>query len=361
MIDLFGSTYKNKSVFITGNTGFKGSWMSIWLHEMGAIVNGYSLDNLDEFNHLEILSIPINTTRNDIKNIEKLKESLEHAAPEIVFHLAAQPLVRRSYLNPIETWYTNVIGTANLLEACRNVSTIKAIIIITSDKVYENKDWNWGYRENDKIGGHDPYSASKAAVELVVSSYRKSFFNKEYSPKIITVRAGNVIGGGDWSEDRLIPDIIRSISKNRKVEIRYPNATRPWQHVLDCISGYLLTGKYLLDSRGEPTLSLNFGPSYFDNRMVLEIFELIRKVFPDLDYNVIEGTNIKHEAKSLFLDSTESYKILRWKPVWKLELAVQKTAEWYKSFLESNEIISKRQILEYVQDAKKMELEWAKN
>ncbi|MFP4333452.1 MAG: CDP-glucose 4,6-dehydratase, partial [Campylobacterales bacterium] len=234
------NSYRNKSVFITGNTGFKGSWLSLWLSKIGANVVGYSASLVGNISHFELLKLDMKTYFDDIKYLGNLKKAIKKTKPEIVFHLAAQPLVRYSYKNPIETFETNIMGTANLLEACKGVDSIKAIVIVTTDKCYENKEWHHGYRENDRLGGYDPYSASKAGAEIITSSYRDSFFNlkdyqKTHQTLIATVRAGNVMGGGDWSEDRLIPDIIRATIKNKTTIIRNPNATRPWQHVLELL------------------------------------------------------------------------------------------------------------------------------
>ena len=235
---LFKNIYLGKKVLITGHSGFKGTWLSLWLQQMGAIVSGIALEPDTNPNHRDLLNLELDSNNIDIRDLEKLIYKINIIQPDIIFHLAAQPLVRYSYNNPLETWTTNVIGTANLLDAARSISCLKAIVVITTDKCYENKEWTWGYRESDRLGGHDPYSASKAATELVVSSYRKSFFNRPNSPLIATARAGNVIGGGDWSVDRLIPDVYRSIIYNKILEIRTPLATRPWQHVLESFSVY---------------------------------------------------------------------------------------------------------------------------
>lgn len=221
----FGGAYSGRRVLVTGHTGFKGSWLALWLHELGADVTGIALDPETAPNHWDLLGLPVRDIRLDIRNAEPLAAAVAEARPEVVFHLAAQPLVRRSYRTPLDTWTTNVIGTANLLDACRGVSGLRAVVAITTDKVYQNKEWPWGYRECDALGGHDPYSASKAATELVIDSYRKSFFAGAGSPLIASARAGNVIGGGDWSEDRLVPDIVRATARGESVEIRSPQAT----------------------------------------------------------------------------------------------------------------------------------------
>ena len=254
MEKLFGGIYKKRRGLITGNTGFKGSWLGLWLYELGAIVHGLSLEPKTNPNHYTLANYKIETDLIDITDFEKVKKSVDTFYPEIIFHLAAQPLVEYSYNNPLETFNTNIIGTANLLEASKNNNSLKAIVIVTSDKCYENREWIWSYREFDPLGGYDPYSASKACSEIIISSYRNSFFNideyhKSHNILIASARAGNVIGGGDWSEDRLIPDIVRAASCNKTVIIRSPNALRPWQHVLEPLSGYLLIGQKLLEEK----------------------------------------------------------------------------------------------------------------
>ncbi len=261
MENLFSSIYKNKTVLVTGHTGFKGSWLCFWLSKMGANVIGYSLEAPTNPNHIELLNLNIISVIGDIRDLEKLNNTFKMYKPDIVFHLAAQPLVRLSYENPIETYETNVIGTLKVFEACKNAK-IKAIVNITSDKAYENKEWIWGYRENDPMGGYDPYSSSKGCADLLTNSYRNSYFNiDDYKIKhntlLASCRAGNVIGGGDWAEDRLITDIMISVSQNKKVSIRNPYATRPWQHVLEPLSGYLHIGQKLLEEKKSLLMAWN--------------------------------------------------------------------------------------------------------
>jgi CDP-glucose 4,6-dehydratase len=251
--NLFNGTYKDKTVLITGHTGFKGSWLSFWLTQLGAKVVGYALEAPTVPNHIELLTLDIISINGDIRDLEKLNKTFEEYKPDIVFHLAAQPIVKISYEDPIETYETNVIGALKVFEACRKTN-VKAIINITSDKAYENKEWIWGYRENDPLGGYDPYSSSKGCADLLANSYRSSYFNpKEYQKShntlLASCRAGNVIGGGDWAQDRLMTDIMLSVSQGKKVSIRNPYATRPWQHVLEPLSGYLLVGQKLLEAR----------------------------------------------------------------------------------------------------------------
>ncbi|MGT2429927.1 CDP-glucose 4,6-dehydratase [Cupriavidus basilensis] len=255
---LFGDVYRGRRVLLTGHTGFKGSWLALWLTQMGARVTAVALPPETSPNHWDLLGLGVDDHRLDIRDGDALAKAVASARPEIVFHLAAQPLVRRSYREPVATWATNVMGTANLLESCRNTDSVRGILVVTSDKCYENHEWVWGYRENDRLGGHDPYSASKAATEILVASYRASFMHGEAAPGLASARAGNVIGGGDWSEDRLIPDLVRAIVAGQEVEIRSPEATRPWQHVLESLSGYLLLGKRLLEGRAGRRRGLEF-------------------------------------------------------------------------------------------------------
>ncbi|MEA1938279.1 MAG: CDP-glucose 4,6-dehydratase, partial [Pseudomonadota bacterium] len=269
--------YDKRRVLVTGHTGFKGSWLALWLARMGANVTGLSLPPETTPNHWDLLKPDIADIRGDIRDSVAVANAVQTAGPEIVFHLAAQPLVRRSYRDPLETWATNVMGTANLLEACRKSDSVRAIVVITTDKCYENMEWIWGYRENDRLGGHDPYSASKAGVELVASSYRKSFFSGKNAPLLATARAGNVVGGGDWSEDRLIPDLVRAIWSKTPLVIRSPYATRPWQHVLEPLSGYLMLGKKLLEGDRRFADAWNFGPDDTGNQTVETVLTRLRK------------------------------------------------------------------------------------
>ena len=282
MDNLFDSIYKNKRVLITGNTGFKGTWLTYWLLKMGAIVKGLSLEPNTKPNHFSLLNLDIETDFININNYSNLKKSINNFKPEIIFHLAAQPIVRYSYNHPIETFNTNIIGTANIFEVSKNLKTLRAIVNITTDKCYENKEINYGYKETDPLGGFDPYSASKACSEIVTSSYRNSYFNiSEYNKKhtvlIASARAGNVIGGGDWSEDRLIPDIIKAAHNNSKSIVRSPNSVRPWQHVLEPLTGYLLLGQKLLQGEKKFADAWNFGPSENEFCSVEEVLNIANK------------------------------------------------------------------------------------
>lgn len=356
-LNLFNNCYQNKRVLITGHTGFKGSWLSMWLHEMGAKVVGLSLNPETKPNHWDLLELPIEDCRVDIRNINAVKQLFAKFDPEIVFHLAAQPLVRKSYQSPEDTWSTNVIGTVNVLEACRLTPSLKAVVVITTDKCYENHEWVWGYRENDRLGGQDPYSASKACSELVVSSYRKSFFNGQNSPLLATARAGNVIGGGDWSNDRLIPDLVRSIIEKRSMEVRYPNSTRPWQHVLESLSGYLLLGQKLILGNTNFSEAWNFGPSQKENCKVSEMLEILKGSWENLLWHYSEQTEF-HESSLLHLDSAKANSQLGWHPIWNLETTLLKTTNWYKAWVENKMVLSKTQLYDYINDAYRSNAEW---
>jgi len=362
---LFPNTYKDKTVLITGHTGFKGSWLALWLQKMGAKVIGYSLDAPTEPNHISLLQLDIVSIVGDIRDQKKLDATFQTYKPDIVFHLAAQPLVRYSYENPLETYETNVIGTLKVFEACRNYGT-KAIVNITSDKCYDNQEQIWGYREDDPMGGYDPYSSSKGCSELLTASYRRSYFNlsdynKTHETLLASCRAGNVIGGGDWADDRLIPDIIRAIEKKQTLTIRSPHATRPWQHVLEPLSGYLLVGEKLLKGEKECATSWNFGPDDEGTITVKEVVENVKNIWDKFEYKIIETSKTnKHEAHLLKLDCTKAKIKLGWKPVWNSQATFQKTIEWYKNFHEKNIIFTQQNLLHYISDAKIKEIIWAK-
>ncbi|MBF0230140.1 MAG: CDP-glucose 4,6-dehydratase [Desulfamplus sp.] len=372
MKKLFGGVYFGKKVLITGHTGFKGSWLALWLSQMGADIIGYSLQPPTNPNHFDLLGMKINSIIGDIRNLEKLKQVFKEHKPEIVFHLAAQPIVRISYINPIETFSSNVMGTVNIFEASRAVFTVKAIVNITSDKCYENenKEWLWGYREVDPVGGFDPYSASKGCAELITNCWRNSFFNlKDYNTThqtlIASCRAGNVIGGGDWAVDRLVPDLVRSASKNESVKIRNPSAVRPWQHVLEPLSGYLLLGQKLLDGYYDFAEAWNFGPSDEDNATVVDIANMVKKSWSKIRFDAENSSkllcqNQPHEAGILKLDCSKSRAKLKWLPVWDIKKTIEKTSEWYRAFYEFNEIKSLENISSYISDAENKNMEWVK-
>jgi CDP-glucose 4,6-dehydratase len=326
--------WKNKKVFLTGHTGFKGSWLSIWLREMGAKVTGYSIDyptNPSLFIKAG-LENKMDHKIGDIRDYNSLLKAIQDSSPDILIHMAAQPLVRLSYHIPRETYATNVMGTVHVLEAVRHTTSIKSTVIITTDKCYENKEWEYGYREIDRMGGFDPYSNSKGAAELVVSSYNDSFFAKT-DQMVCSARAGNVIGGGDWAQDRLIPDVINAIIKGEKVKIRNPRAIRPWQHVLEPLSGYLLLAEKAFN--GEQVRGgWNFGPADKDVVSVQEVTERIGQIWGMDNIWEKEGVEQPHEANYLKLDISKARMNLKWKPKWSAEFAIEKSVIWYKDYYE---------------------------
>ena len=355
---LFGDIYRNKRVLVTGHTGFKGSWLCLWLKAMGANVLGYSLPPNTQPNHFTLIEqqLEMQSVLGDIRDLENLKHTFIEFQPEIVFHLAAQPLVRLSYSKPIETLHTNIIGTANVFEACRSVDSVRAIINITSDKCYENQEWVWGYRESEPMGGYDPYSASKGCAELVTSAYRNSFFNtsthgSDHNTLLASARAGNVIGGGDWAEDRIITDMMEAASQNRPLTIRNPKATRPWQHVLEPLSGYLLIGQYLLDGKTECAGAWNFGPNDDGAVTVFDVVSSMRTHWDKIDYIIEQNVQGLHEAHLLKLDCSKSRNELGWKGVWDAQTTFEKTVDWYRIYYDQGQIETVVQLQDYIDDA----------
>jgi CDP-glucose 4,6-dehydratase len=331
--------YNRKITLVTGNTGFKGSWISQWLLQLGAEVSGYALEpptTPSLFNQLSLDKEIRNFTR-DVRDFDSLKNCLNQVRPDIIFHLAAQPIVRESYITPRETMETNIMGTVNLLEAIRQLGLYTTVIIITSDKSYENQEWLFGYRENDPLGGYDPYSASKGAAEIVASSYRRSFFNPDtfskHGVKLATVRAGNVIGGGDWAMDRIVPDCIRSLQLNETIRVRNPLATRPWQHVLEPLGGYLLLGARLMngDEKELPKYAsaFNFGPLISSNKNVRILVEEVIRCWGAGNWNYNKEDAV-HEASLLNLTIDKAYHLLNWHPVWDFKTTIANTVTWYK-------------------------------
>jgi len=365
MTSLFSGVYKDKTVLVTGHTGFKGSWLVYWLNKIGAKVVGYSLEAPTQPNHIELLDLDIVSIVGDIRDLDKLNQVFQKYNPDIVFHLAAQALVRLSYENPIETYETNVMGTLKVFEACRK-NNVKAIVNITSDKAYENKEWIWGYRENDPMGGYDPYSSSKGCADLLVNSYRNSYFNsneykKSHNTLIASCRAGNVIGGGDWAQDRLMTDIMLSVSQAKKVSIRTPYATRPWQHVLEPLSGYLHIGQKLLEEKVEFGDAWNFGPSDEGSITVEEVVKNVKKYWNKIDYEINRDVHQLHEANLLKLDCSKAHILLQWKDVWNSDTTFEKTVKWYKSYYEDERIVlTKEDLQSYIKDAKINNIEWTK-
>lgn len=360
---LFNNEYKGKKVLVTGHTGFKGSWLSIWLRKLGAEVIGYSLEASTEPSLFKICNLNerIISIIGDIRDEDKLNETFEKYRPDIVFHLAAQPLVRLSYRKPKETYETNIMGTVNVLEAAKNIDSVKAFVVITTDKCYENKEWVYGYRETDPMGGYDPYSSSKGCAELVVSAYRNSFYN-EKQIALSSARAGNVIGGGDWAEDRLIPDFVRAISEDKSIVIRNPLATRPWQHVLEPLSGYLWLGALMLQDKKKYNSGWNFGPRDTDVLNVEEVLNLAIKSWGKGSIEKDKSLQL-HEANLLKLDISKVKAYLKWHPVYDVNKAVDGTIKWYKTYYESKHKnmyeYTLKQIEEYEEEAKIQNLVWS--
>lgn len=343
--------FKGKKVFITGHTGFKGSWLAYILHECGAIVRGFSLRPVHQDSHYQQLGLPslIDSQYGDITDSNSLIHSIESFQPEYVFHLAAQALVKQAYDDPFETFNTNIIGSVNLLEAVKRCNSIRSLVYITSDKCYENNEWIWGYRETDKLGGRDPYSASKAAAEIIFSSFYRSFLSDIDYLGAATARAGNVIGGGDWAENRIIPDCIRAFNNNESVTIRSPYSTRPWQHVLEPLSGYLLLASKLYDDPKRFAGAWNFGPSVTSPLNVEEVTLRAIKHYGKGDLIIQEPKNGFHEANLLQLNCDKAYQLLDWKPNWTTEETIEETITWYKRYHqgESAASITKSQIEKY--------------
>ena len=345
MKNLFGGIYSGKTVFITGDTGFKGSWLALWLKKLGANVTGFSLAPSTKPSHFEILSCAYESVRGDILNPDFLKPALLRVKPDIIFHLAAQSLVRESYRNPAGTYLTNVIGTLNVLEAARDCKSVKAFVNVTTDKVYENNQSGKPFHESDPFGGDDMYSSSKACSEILTASYRRSFLEKS-EMLLASARAGNVIGGGDWSEDRLIPDAMKAASQKKAVVIRYPNSVRPWQHVLEPLNGYLKLGEQLLKGNASAATGWNFGPQLTDCIAVKDVLEKSATVWNDVRWIQDSEAN-PHEAALLMLDSSKANKDLGWNPIWNLDTAVSKTISWYKTYYESTKAETDSQLEEY--------------
>ena len=361
---LFQGLYNKKKIIVTGHTGFKGSWLCYWLKNLGADVLGYSLEAPTHPNHIGLLNLDIKSVIGDIRDFSKLQKTFNDFKPEIVFHLAAQPLVRLSYKEPLETFETNIMGSLNLYESAKSCGTVKSIVSITTDKVYENKEWAWGYRENDVLGGIDPYSASKAAMEVVTKSWRDSFihldkFGVEHDLLLSTVRAGNVIGGGDWAMDRLIPDIVKACIEGRQVCIRSPYSTRPWQHVLEPLSGYLMIGQKLIERDKFFADAMNFGPSLEEDMTVEDVVSTLKKHWIKVDYRIERPEKELHEAELLKLDCTKAFQKLKWRPVWNAEIALKETIEWYKTYYEETKLLTSNNINSFIQDATKKGLIWA--
>lgn len=344
MVDLFDNTYKGKRVLVTGHTGFKGSWLSIWLHELGAEVIGVGLNPYSGKDNYVLSGIGQKIEvdiRADIRDGEKIKEIFAKYQPEIVFHLAAQPLVRLSYEIPVETYETNVIGSINIMEAARVTDSVKAVVMITTDKCYENKEQIWGYRESEAMGGYDPYSSSKGAAEIAINSWRRSFFNpadygKKHHIAIASARAGNVVGGGDWAKDRIVPDCIRALESNKPIEIRSPKAIRPWQHVLEPLSGYLLLAHKMLQEPTKYCEGWNFGPRMESVTPVWDVATMLTKYYGQGEMRDVSDPAAPHEAKLLMLDISKARFRLGWEPRTDISQCLSLVADWYKRYQSEN-------------------------
>ena len=339
---MFNNVYTGKTVLVTGHTGSKGSWLSIWLNMRGAKVVGYSLDPYSERGNFEACHLHdrlLADIRGDTRDYEKLNQSIKQYRREIIFHLAAQALVRKAYAHPKETYDTNLMGALNIMEAVRENDCVKTVVMITSDKCYENVEQIWGYKETDRMGGYDPYSSSKGCTELMISSYRNSYFNPQdyakHGKAVASVRAGNVIGGGDWSADRLIPDCSRFIEAGKDIEIRNPIATRPWEHVLEPLSGYLRVGEKLIEDPVKYATSFNFGPHISANKTVWEVVSRLVGYYGKGRVVDVYNPADLHENTLLNLDVTKAYVMLGWEARWNLQEAIEKTVEWYKEALQT--------------------------
>lgn len=346
------SFWAKKNILLTGHTGFKGGWLSFWLKEMNANVIGIALP--PETSQSFFSSVQIENTVlhyiHDIRDFDSIYSVFQKYQPEIVIHMAAQAFVRDSYENPLETYQTNVLGTVNILEASRKTPSVKVILNITSDKCYENQEWCWGYREIDRLGGYDPYSNSKACAELVTSAYRSSYFDRNSNIALASARAGNVFGGGDWAKDRLIPNIIESIFEQKELIIRFPNSTRPWQHVLEPLNGYLLLAEKMYESPQDFNEAWNFGPNEEDSLTVMEVLKSINFCLSEnIDWK-ISATEHKHEAKNLKLDCSKTKFQLKWKPRWSLQESIKYTIDWYRAYYQKCDmrIITSNQIQEFI-------------
>lgn len=348
--------WQGRSVLVTGHTGFKGGWLTLWLHQLNANVHGYALNPPTDpslFEVARVKSVLSSDTRADLADLAQLMSAFKTAQPEVVFHLAAQPLVRESYRDPLGTLMSNIMGTAHVMEAARATDSVQAIVLITTDKVYENREWAYPYREADPLGGHDPYSASKAAAEIIAASYRASFFSGEsrHPARVATARAGNVIGGGDWAVDRLVPDCLRAFADNETVHLRYPKAERPWQHVLEPLSGYLQLAEHLLTPDGEKfARAWNFGPEPSGDATVEDVAKMMARLWGNAA-QVMHAAPAQnpYEAGLLRLDSTRARTELGWKPRWSLQQALRLTVDWYRDWLTGSDMQSRTltQILDF--------------
>jgi CDP-glucose 4,6-dehydratase len=359
---VFEETYRNRTVLITGHTGFKGAWLSLWLHHLGSNVIGYALKPPTQPSLFELcdLNTKITSIEGDVRDFDHLKSVIQKDKPEIIFHLAAQALVRRSYFDPLQTYSTNVMGTVHLLEAVRQTGGVRVIINVTSDKCYQNQEWVWGYRENDPMGGQDPYSSSKGCAELITTAYTRSYFNPEHYEKdgvsVASVRSGNVIGGGDWAEDRLLPDCMKALLENKPIVIRYPDAVRPWQHVLEPLFGYLLLAQLLYHDGPKFLGAWNFGPDDENVKPVRRLVERIVEIWGGKARWEIDQADQLDEAHTLKLDCSKAKLELGWYPQWDLETGLKKTIEWFKAYRNHEDMLMTtiKQIKDYEEGIKKI-------
>jgi CDP-glucose 4,6-dehydratase len=348
-------TWLGRRVFLTGHTGFKGSWLTLWLSKLGAQVRGYALDPCTEPNMFSLVSghTDVDDVRGDVRDYARLEASMTEFAPEVVFHLAAQPIVRRSYSDPLGTYGTNVMGTVHLLEGIRKTPSVRAVVCVTTDKCYQNQEWIWPYRETDPLGGYDPYASSKACAEIVSAAYRNSFFPvarlHEHRVALATARAGNVIGGGDWSEDRLIPDLVRGFRSGQPVLIRRPTAIRPWQHVLESLHGYMMLAEQLLAQHAKFASSYNFGPSDDDIWSVERIATKVVHLWGDGASWVRDAFPSLHEDHVLRLDASKAHIELGWRPRLRIETALEWTMAWYRAWNQGDNMaeFTRKQIVTY--------------
>jgi CDP-glucose 4,6-dehydratase len=360
------SYFYNKNVLITGHTGFKGSWMTAWLKKLGAKVHGISVDLPTNPSHFEAAHITdgINDMRIDVRDFELIQKAVKNIKPDYIFHLAAQSLVRKSYSNPVQTWDVNVFGTINILDSLRYIDHSCVVVCVTSDKCYNNVEWLWGYRENDSLGGIDPYSASKAAAEIAIKSYAKSYYLSENRIRLVSVRAGNVIGGGDWAPDRIVPDCINAWSNGRELDLRNPYATRPWQHVLEPLSGYLNVAMSLSDNSNLSGEAFNFGPKSDQNHSVLELVTKMTEHWDKVRFTVPDQiVGAPHEAKLLRLNCDKAKELLKWESVLNFDETVKMTVEWYKKYYSGSIVNSDVTILDidnYWRIANEKGMEWAR-
>lgn len=363
---IFDGVYNDKAVFVTGHTGFKGAWLTIWLELLGAKVTGYSLAPPTNPSLFDVANIE-NKMRNtiaDIRDYNQLCQAITKSKPEIVFHLAAQSIVRQSYEEPRETYETNVMGTANVLEAVRNCPSVKSCVIITSDKCYENNEWEYSYRENDPMGGHDPYSSSKGCAELITSAYQRSFFSCERKLGLVSMRSGNVIGGGDWAQDRIIPDCVRAIVSDKPIVVRNPSSIRPWQHVLDPLSAYLSIGSQLFNTPDKFVGGWNIGPSVNTSKDVKSVVEDVINIWGDGKWHNASSGKSHHEARTLRLNCEKAANLLSWTPCYDTQKAVESTMQWYRGYYKNPEFNAYQytvsQIVAFVTKANSENIAWSK-